>query len=415
MLKRVGVLFMWVGLVSVLFCLQVSASTNLSFAIWINEPTEIQKTEDMFREYEKANPGISVTLFQQPYSGYHERIQVMAAAGIPPDIITTDRMYVPAFAEAGIIQPLDALVKADPDLDLQKDVTEIVSGTYLGRFYGIPIRGGPSVMAYNVAAFDEAGLARPVKMVADDNWTWETFVEVGKKLTIDRTGDGVPDRFAVTRTGTHIPVWASRIWQAGGRVLSDDGQTVLIDQPEAIRGLEYLVSLTWDHHIAPQPGEGADLKNGTAAMTYAWGSESINLANSVNFEIDLVMFPAGPKGYFHTAGGNPVAVSSATPHLQEAYHLAKWFAMDSGTRGLPASVKVLRRDYLPMLGQYVASPEQVALALQYPTRMEPKVHPKGPELEAAWVPLLQNAFEGRASVHEVVTNLANVLRAILSR
>ena len=68
-----------------------------------------------------------------------------------------------------------------------------------------------------------------------------------------------------------------------------------------------------------------------------------------------------------------------------------------------------------MLGQYVASPEQVALALQYPTRMEPKVHPKGPELEAAWVPLLQNAFEGRASVHEVVTNLANVLRAILSR
>ena len=98
MLKRVGVLFMWVGLVSVLFCLQVSASTNLSFAIWINEPTEIQKTEDMFREYEKANPGISVTLFQQPYSAT-SAFRVMAAR-YSSDIITTDRMYVPAFAEA---------------------------------------------------------------------------------------------------------------------------------------------------------------------------------------------------------------------------------------------------------------------------------------------------------------------------
>jgi len=408
-------MFVLVGVVAVLFCFYGSAATNLSFAIWINEPTEIQKTEAMFREYEKANPGISVTLFQQPYSGYHERIQVMAAAGIAPDLITTDRMYVPAFAESGLIQPLDALVKADPDLDLQKDVTESVSGTYLGRFYGIPIRGGPSVMAYNVAAFEEAGLVSPVKMVAANNWTWDSFVDVGKKLTIDRTGDGVPDRFAVTRTGTHIPTWASRIWQAGGRVLGDDGKTVLIDQPEAIRGLEYLVSLTWDHHIAPQPGEGADFKNETAVMTQVWVSESINLANSLNFEMDLVMLPAGPKGYFHTAGGNPVAVSSTTSHLREAYHLAKWFAMDSGTRGLPASVRVLQRDYLPMLGQYVASPEQVALALQHPTRMEPKVHPKGPELEAAWVPPLQSAFEGRVSVHEAVANLGSVLRAILSR
>lgn len=82
-------------------------------------------------------------------------------------------------------------------------------------------------------------------------------------------------------------------------MLDDDGETVLIDQPEAIRGLENSAGLAWDHHIPSQPGETADFKAGSAAMGHGWVSEAINLANAVDFKMDIVLCPAGPKGYFH--------------------------------------------------------------------------------------------------------------------
>jgi len=139
---------------------------------------------------------------------------------------------------------------ADPYLDLESDVTEIVSGTYQGKFYGIPIWGGVCLMWYNVPMFAENALPRPVDLVKANNWTWDTFLEVGRKLTADFNGDGQMDRFAIPQvSASWAPAWAPFVWQAGGDMIGEDGYTILVDSPETIAGLQFCVDLMWEYRV----------------------------------------------------------------------------------------------------------------------------------------------------------------------
>ena len=66
--------------------------------------------------------------------------------------------------------------------------------------------------------------------------------------------------------------------------------------------------------------------------------------------------------------------------------------------------------YLVRLSNSIRGPKS-----EYPTRMEPKVHPNGSELEAAWTPLLESALAGEISVQEAARNIADIMRSIVSR
>lgn len=303
---------------------------------------------------------------------------------------------------------------ADPYLDLESDVTEIVSGTYQGKFYGIPIWGGVCLMWYNVPMFAENALPRPVDLVKANNWTWDTFLEVGRKLTADFNGDGQMDRFAIPQvSASWAPAWAPFVWQAGGDMIGEDGYTILVDSPETIAGLQFCVDLMWEYRIAPLPWEKEKVKfySGTSAMEFGWVATIPG--RTMNFEMDIVMYPAGPAGYYHLAGGCPVAISSTTEYVQEAYDFAKWYAMESGLLTTVASMEVIRNEYLDYLGEWVASPEQVVLAMSHPIKMEPNVHPKGSSLNSIWSKELNRAFHQEISVEQAVENIVAMIRPIL--
>ena len=76
--------------------------------------------------------------------------------------------------------------------------------------------------------FDAAGIAYP-----DDTWTWDTLVDVGKKLTLDTNGDGQTDQWGFyTETTDMENYWSSLVWQNGGDIVSADRtQTLLGSRP----------------------------------------------------------------------------------------------------------------------------------------------------------------------------------------
>ena len=55
-----------------------------------------------------------------------------------------------------------------------------------GKEYGFPYRMEAKCLFYNKTMFEEAGLSGPPT-------TWAQLAEYTKKLTVDKTGDGVPD------------------------------------------------------------------------------------------------------------------------------------------------------------------------------------------------------------------------------
>lgn len=153
-------------------------------------------------------------------------------------------------------------------------------------------------------------------------------------------------------------------------------------------------------------------------MAYTWVTSAPDLYRQVKdtFKMDIAPMPAGRAGYFHIAGGCPVCISPTTRYPEEAYKLAKWYALEEGRKLLrvPASRKVFP-DYLKRLSEYFSEPGltlQIALSNAAP---EPVVHPRGLELQDAWFKILGDAMNGKLSAEETIRRMEEATNRILAR
>src|SRR5690606_34354451 len=149
----------------------------------------------------------------------------------------------------GLLAPLDPLIEKDHSFNLDDYFINAVNAHRVnGVLYGMPQTVSPAALMYNRALFDEAGVGYP------QDWTWQDLVTEGRKLSRDFTGDGVPDQFAWSyQNFSHYNRWPIFVWSNGGRVFSEDGSRMILDQPEAVEALEFYVDLGRVHQIAPLP------------------------------------------------------------------------------------------------------------------------------------------------------------------
>jgi multiple sugar transport system substrate-binding protein len=94
------------------------------------------------------------------------------------------------------------------------------------------------------------------------DWTWEEFLDVAQRLTLDAEGRNAQDpdfdRENVTQYGFRVRKfifeWIPFIWAAGGDVISPDGTTTdgYLNSPETIRTIEFLRDMINVHGVAPE-------------------------------------------------------------------------------------------------------------------------------------------------------------------
>jgi multiple sugar transport system substrate-binding protein len=129
------------------------------------------------------------------------------------------------FMLAGVLEPLDGLILPFPDFDVEDYPEAYREPVQMdGKLYGVPIMATTQVLYYRKDFFEELGIS------PDELNTWEGLAEVAAKCRI------VADNGEVTRWGWE-PIWGSgnladAAYSNGARILSEDGKTVLIDQPE---------------------------------------------------------------------------------------------------------------------------------------------------------------------------------------
>lgn len=394
----------------------LAAKITLKVSLWGDSLTP--ETKAVFAEYEKLNPDVKIEPLIYPWGEYHDKLLTMVAGKVAPDVMVLSRTYLPAFAEQKLVRPLDDWLNRD--YNVRTDIVEMLSGTYKGRMYGIPIWGGPSIMMYNADMFEEAGQVDPGKLAYINSWTWDKVIEMGKKITQDMNGDGQADQ-------TMLPCvhfgwraqWLHKIWAYGGDMVDLVRNLVLVDKPESIKGLQLWVDMDRVHHITSRPANGnawEPFATGNQALADAWLTTAVNTARvGTGFRVDIVTSPAGPKGSYHLAGGCPVCVSASTSHPEEAYKFATWYAMESKQwveGGLPPAVKVLKNEYMTYLGRYFKNP-WVVIAAMSSVKPDPEVSLHGLELSDAWYPILKEVAYGTISVQEGVERMAAATKRIL--
>jgi len=120
----------------------------------------------LVEKYQAANPGVTITLELEPEGG---AFQALIAAGNQPDlIITSFGPQLGTLAEQGAAVELDALPGVE---DLFARLEPAALQQIYGHSYYVPIGADVTLMIYNKALFEEAGLD-PEQPPA----TWDDFL-----------------------------------------------------------------------------------------------------------------------------------------------------------------------------------------------------------------------------------------------
>ena len=409
--------------VSFLLCATVGATT-LVVATHINEIDPANAQVDLMKGFEKTHPDVEVEIWHSPWAEYHDRLLTMYLGGAGPDVATVGRLQFASFIEAGIFQPLDQFITADPTIDIKKDAVPgiLFSGIYKGQVYGFPVYNGPALLFYNPSMFAQRGVAEPVDYVESNTWNRETFLQVAKKLTYDAAGRGTPTHFGYFGFTEWQPMWISYIRHAGGDVITSDGRSGL-NMAETIESLEWLNDLNVLHGVTAHPGPGgASWESGTIAMHIRWQSAGLvekNLYPAVDPEPAPI--PAGPKGYAHLVGGVPACVATSAQDPQLAYQYAKWFGMESDIwklrGGPPLSWKQVRGPEYRATLRAFRNPSMFDMALVGDARPEPEFgFVEYAEINNILSNVLINPIrQGQVSVRAAVSEAHRLLTQILEK
>ena len=325
MKKLLSILLMMIFMLSALPAFAASEPVTLSLWHRWSGPNEAALLE-VVAAFEAANPQVKIEVTGKP-GEYFELLQKMIAdmaAGVqPPDMfvggynllnyITTELDPVPVDQIAPSAEAYQSLVdRFDPAIWALANAG--------GAQVGVPYALSNIVTFYNKDLFAAAGLSD-----ADVPATWDKMDDVGQVIK-DKTGKYA---FAMQKVDSWPDL--AMIYSNGGQLLSEDGEQVAFNNPEAVEAISIWQNL-YKQGLAPictDDEQMASFIAGDIAIYTASVMKLSSLKNSAAFDVGVAMFPAfGDKPRKLPAGG--AAVISFTADTQ-AKRDAIWAFMDFAT------------------------------------------------------------------------------------
>ena len=157
-----------------------------------DNPDNIERKKNLEELMQKHN--FKVEYVAIDYGEYQEKVTASLIAGEPiGDIVRLGKTYtVPTLVKQDLLWPIDEYTK-NPVAFNQKVTNEYY--TYEGRGYGFTENQANLVQGifYNRTLMNQLGLKPLQEYVNEDNWNWDTFIQVAKEANKDTNNDGKLD------------------------------------------------------------------------------------------------------------------------------------------------------------------------------------------------------------------------------
>jgi len=165
-----------------------------------------------------------------------------------------------------------------------------------------------AVVFFNKRLFREAGLDPnlPYDLQKSGQWTWEKFMEVCKKLTIDKNNDGIPDTYAMP-ADLSTEILDAFVSSNGAMYVDKDPKTGLLvnvtNKPEFIEAVRFYMQLRDAKVMKPKPpGDNTpwnwhipEFNDGKVAMRIDQQYLATNDLRNMKDEWGMVLPPKGPR------------------------------------------------------------------------------------------------------------------------
>jgi multiple sugar transport system substrate-binding protein len=324
---------------------------SLRWFFWTGTEEEVQFWQGLAADAMQHVPNVEVKFETDTFNNFWTKLPTMVASGSVPDLLGLQSLRTGSFASRNIYLPLDDMIAADKDVNIDDFNRGIRDGlSYNGKIYALSYDFGPHVVYYNKAYFDKAGVPVP-----KDDWTWDDFVQTAKSLTRDIDGRQIMGFAAPNDFGAMIP-W---IFSNGGDYVDSEFKKSLLSKPETIEAMQWYVDLIYKQKVSAvvdDPGNANwvtdQFYGGQAAMITTGPWNFVNARSKVKDVWDVALLPRGKAGSISWIAGSGFGISSATKSKDEAWQVLKYLTGTEGLskvakagRGYPGRVSALQSFY----------------------------------------------------------------------
>jgi len=219
---------------------------EIEFIAWdYKMPGERAFYDTLIREFEAANPGITVKFTLGEWSGgpnqklpAHDLVQKWCAAGSGPDIVVMPDIWLVEFLDH--IEPYG---KHAPEGKSREYFPVLYKkGVINGRWTGPVWATSTKALIYRKDLMDEAGLQPPK--------TWQELLDCAVKLNDPPRvyGFGLAGKLDYDTSDNFYYFF----WSAGGKLIGPDGRAGINGQA-GVKSLQFLRDLIFKHNVV-QPG-----------------------------------------------------------------------------------------------------------------------------------------------------------------
>ncbi|MDR2102468.1 MAG: sugar ABC transporter substrate-binding protein [Treponema sp.] len=234
---------------------------TLNFWYWDQNGSQVY--DEIIAEFEAENSGVKINKVLSPWTDYWTKLQTALPTGTGPDIFWLNHPNAVSYLPTGLVLDLEAYADQIQFENFNKKF--YTPFMFNGKRYGVPVFWDVTVLFYNKALFDKAGVAYP-----NEDWTWNDFYNAAKRLTVKEGNKTV--QYGVIVDMDPQSGFSNFVLQNGGKIFSGDRMSLAVNSPEAREAIQIHLDMIHKNKCAPTIQEIQEtskttlFQSGTVAM-----------------------------------------------------------------------------------------------------------------------------------------------------
>src|SRR4029453_12115964 len=398
---------------------QGEGPTTLRVSTWGNA-SRLQLTQQAADAFTAANPDIKVSIENNDWSAYWDKLATATAGNNSPDVIQMDESYIAAY---GTRDALLDLGKVQGTLDLSAmDPKVLDTGKVGGTLVGAPIGVANFSVGVNPEVLKKAGVSMP----NDKTWTWDQFAQVAAEVSGKLGSQGVYGLDGFGTGAAELGAWARQkgeeVWPTEGPGVSEATITSFFDYANKLVAMK------------ATPPAGRQVENATAVLDqtmFATSKAAFHLlfhtqisafGTASGTEMKLLRIPAQASGespkmvnkasmYWSVSSGskNPEANAKLIDFLLTDPAATKVLTTE---RGIPAIPEV-QKEVAPLLDPQAEIALKFSQSIASELVPPPQVTPANASgFSAEFTPVATDVLFGRSSPADGATKVLSIIQSM---